>query len=170
MSIVLFFQVYRVMKSTDAVIKLLLQNRPASSIFSAIDINNIVDPVHFFRPLHLAVMYSNTKDTFIHLLKNGASLHAPDRNGDTPLSLAAKYNKTELWEAISSLYHQECQKNAQMEQTISQIKQERSNLMSSLDQLRVEVETLRTRNNDLKDSFENVTSSLRKKRKIDDCK
>lgn len=120
-------------------VQALVEKRPISTFMVPDDVNRIIDTTHHFRPLHLAVIYSRDLEVFRYLLRNGASLDARDRAGNTPVDLAMRYHQGLLFEAINRQAHQ----------------------------TQVELEKLKRDNSSLNESFDNLTQSLRKKRKLD---
>ena len=88
---------------TDKMIQYFIENRPVHEFLRPEDINRIIDPNHFFTPLHLAVIYTENVNTFINMLTNGARISIQDRSGNTALDLAMRYNRTSLWNAIQSI-------------------------------------------------------------------
>lgn len=151
----------------DSVIQALLRNKPAQEIFLPSDVNKIIDNMHHYRPLHIAVIYSSNRDTFLYLLQHGASLESTDRAGNTPIGLAMRYNNKTLWEALELLRQGELSKSKLNEERLHRISKDNQALLSSNEKLQSELDKLRSKNDDLQNSFENLTHSLRKKRKID---
>lgn len=130
-------------------------------------VNAVIDPIHHHRPLHLAVIYSNNKRLFSFLLKLGASVDEKNRSGLTVLGLAQRYQRTSLWQAMQELKEEAEMTNRSLAREVDALNKEKEELRASKEAASRRLQELQTEHQDLVQSFHNLSSSLRKRRRLE---
>lgn len=142
--------------------------QPLQHFLQKAQIQQVVDQVHLNQPLHLAVMYCNSEEIFLEMLRMGADVQAVNRTGDTPLTLAMRYNRTSFWHSMVKLLREKDTKLRTLEQENVKMSQELDSLRKRETVSRRKLEAIEAKHAELEISFANLGSALRtKKRRLE---